>query len=435
METDTQAGLPWQQWNIPRSAGLVVIVGGCAVLVGWALDIAILKQPLPAGVPMKANTAVAFVLSGFALRAAAARSRAAPILGIVVTLIGFLTASQDVLGWTLGIDELLVEDLKELPNAPPGRMAFTTALSFLALGLTFVAAPRKTWLTQPPALVTAFLSALAVVGYIYDVEALYGVSPFTAMAVHTAVFMLVLSVGVLWRNPAGSVMTVIRAGGLGGSAARRLLMIAMTVPVVLGWIALQGERAGLYEPEFGLALTVVSTITVLAVLIWSSAKSIEDLDSARQRVTQELSRLTGSLEERIAQQTADLTLREAQLRLVTETAHDAFIAIDANGRIVDWNPQAERTFGWLRSEVIGLPVSDVIVPAQYREAHARGLSRFLATGEGPMLNRRVKLNARHRDGHELRVELTIAPVHVNRAWRFNAFIRDLRERGAVDRPE
>src|SRR6185295_19010430 len=86
------------------------------------------------------------------------------------------------------------------------------------------------------------------------------------------------------------------------------------------------------------------------------------------------------------------------------------------------------TFGWTRTEVIGRPLVETIVPQNHREAHLGGLARFLQTGEGPMLNRRMEVSALHRDGREIPVELVISPLRVGDTLSFNAFLHDISER-------
>jgi PAS domain S-box-containing protein len=115
-------------------------------------------------------------------------------------------------------------------------------------------------------------------------------------------------------------------------------------------------------------------------------------------------------------------------RLVVDTAHDAFVAMDAHGRITDWNPQAEVVFGWSRAEAVGQLVADLIIPPEFRDIHTRGLAHFLATGEGPVLNQRLELPALHRDGHRFPVELTIRPVRLGQEWFFTAFLHDISDR-------
>ena len=126
---------------------------------------------------------------------------------------------------------------------------------------------------------------------------------------------------------------------------------------------------------------------------------------------------------------ASLRKSEAHTRRIVEMALDGFIGMDAAGVITDWNAQAERIFGWPRQEAVGRFLSVTIVPPQHREAHERGLRRFLATGEGPMLNTRVEIAGCHRDGHEIPIELAISPaMGQGGAYTFSAFVRDISAR-------
>jgi len=119
---------------------------------------------------------------------------------------------------------------------------------------------------------------------------------------------------------------------------------------------------------------------------------------------------------------------EERMRLVVETALDAVISMDSDGKITGWNPQAEAVFGWPRSEALGRDLSETIIPHRLREAHRNGLQRWLRTGEGAVLNRRVELSALRRDGSEFSLELTITPIRTGSATTFSAFLRDITER-------
>jgi len=126
---------------------------------------------------------------------------------------------------------------------------------------------------------------------------------------------------------------------------------------------------------------------------------------------------------------ASLRKSEAHTRRIVEMALDGFIGMDAAGVITDWNAQAERIFGWRRQEAVGRLLSVTIVPPQHREAHERGLRRFLSTGESPMLNTRVEIAGCHRDGHEIPIELAISPaMGQGGAYTFSAFVRDISAR-------
>ena len=119
---------------------------------------------------------------------------------------------------------------------------------------------------------------------------------------------------------------------------------------------------------------------------------------------------------------------EERTRLMLDESLDAVITMDADGTTIGWNTQAEKIFGWSREEAIGRRVADMIIPARHRDAHERGLHRFIATAEGPILNRRIEMTALHRDGREFPVELAVSPLRLDHTWTFGAFIRDITER-------
>jgi PAS domain S-box-containing protein len=125
----------------------------------------------------------------------------------------------------------------------------------------------------------------------------------------------------------------------------------------------------------------------------------------------------------------NLAESEARARLVLDSAHDAFIGMDSDGRIVRWNAQAGATFGWSRDDVIGRQLSETIIPAGFRAAHIEGLRRFHETGEAPIVNRRLELRGLHRDGREFPIEITVTdPVRAGKGYFFGAFVRDISER-------
>jgi PAS domain S-box-containing protein len=116
------------------------------------------------------------------------------------------------------------------------------------------------------------------------------------------------------------------------------------------------------------------------------------------------------------------------LEAILESAHEAFVSIDEDGRIRAWNREAERTFGWAKESILGRPLRDVLIPPQYRARHEAGMRLFLETGEGPLLNKRIEITALHRSGREIPVELTISALREGGRWSFHAFLHDISER-------
>lgn len=117
-----------------------------------------------------------------------------------------------------------------------------------------------------------------------------------------------------------------------------------------------------------------------------------------------------------------------ELRLVLETALDAVVVMNSQGIVAEWNDQAVQVFGWSREEALGRVMADLIIPPQMREAHRLGLKKFLTTGEGPLLGKRIEVVGIRKSGEEFPVELSIAPVHDQRGIVFLGCLRDISER-------
>ena len=116
------------------------------------------------------------------------------------------------------------------------------------------------------------------------------------------------------------------------------------------------------------------------------------------------------------------------LAAVMKTALDAVIVMRSDGCVAGWSDKAERTFGWTRDEALGRRLSELIIPPEYREAHEKGLAHFLATGEGPVLDRHIEIKGIDRAGRELPVELSVTCSEQFGEKLFIGFLRDITER-------
>ncbi len=129
-------------------------------------------------------------------------------------------------------------------------------------------------------------------------------------------------------------------------------------------------------------------------------------------------------------------LRDSELlkSAILDAAFDCIITIDDDARIIEFNPAAERTFGFTREEVLGRVMTDLIVPHQFRDAHTRGMERYMRTGEGPVLGRRIEISAIRHDNTEFPVELAISPIDLDNNRRlFTAYLRDITQRKEAER--
>lgn len=120
-------------------------------------------------------------------------------------------------------------------------------------------------------------------------------------------------------------------------------------------------------------------------------------------------------------------------RAILESALDCIITMDASGLVQEWNPAAERTFGYSRAQALGRELAELIVPPELRERHRQGLARYLKTGEGPVLGRRIEIAGLHADGHRLLVELAITAFQIAGEPVFAAYLRDITERVRAER--
>ena len=137
--------------------------------------------------------------------------------------------------------------------------------------------------------------------------------------------------------------------------------------------------------------------------------------------------LTGVIDRRFARQAVALQSSEQRFRMIVETSPDAFLEIDANRILTDWNEQAEALFGWARSEAVGKQL-DAMIVLDGRDAEPSGLRQYFDSNTATPIQRRVEITARHRDGREFPAEMTLSPLRVGRRKLIAAFVHDVSER-------
>jgi diguanylate cyclase (GGDEF)-like protein/PAS domain S-box-containing protein len=200
--------------------------------------------------------------------------------------------------------------------------------------------------------------------------------------------------GLLYQAAAAIVM------GLAISGMHYTGMAAANFPdgsVCLSADALSGGTLG--------TLVVLTTVTLLSLTLFTSI-----------------------VHARMQASSAQLQRSEERIRSILAHASDAFIGIDHQGLITEWNRQAEATFGWERAGVLGRTLADLIVPPSMRERYNAGLHEFIRTGSSPVLNNRIEAMALHRDGHEIPIEVSIGALQTPDGFVAHAFLHDISER-------
>jgi PAS domain S-box-containing protein len=129
---------------------------------------------------------------------------------------------------------------------------------------------------------------------------------------------------------------------------------------------------------------------------------------------------------------AQIVEERQRMKAILDNSNDAFIAIGSDGRVTDWNKQAEKMLGHSAAQAIGCDLARLIIPERQRHAHTAGFARFLVSGDGPVINQRVEVSAMHADGHEVPVELSVTSFRASNVYGASAFLRDLSERKAAE---
>ncbi|HET7693680.1 MAG TPA: response regulator [Gemmatimonadota bacterium] len=258
--------------TLSRAACVFVTLLVALVLVGWAIDFDPLKGGLPGQVAMNPTTAIALVLAVIALwresRIAAALSAS---IG-AITLLGYLAGDNP------GIDQLLFSD-----RLAGNRIAPNTALCLLFYGVALfqLVRPERDALAEFIASVPFGIACVSLLGYAYGVNSMYGIGEEIPMALGTAFALVALGIGIACARPDRGFVAVIIGDDPGGILARRILPVAILLPVLLGFLLIAGQRATLFSPQYGTAIAVVVAVFALVSMIGITARSLAVADNIR----------------------------------------------------------------------------------------------------------------------------------------------------------
>ena len=384
---------------VSAAAAWLAMAVGAMVFIGWWFHIPALTSVVPGLVTMKPNTAACFLLCGLALwllrtplnESRTKRRGQAVIVRLclaIVAFVGLASAGERWFGWTFGIDELLFRQTLLATHVPrSGLMAAATGIAFflLAMALFFI-----DWETrgrrrpaQALALAVVLIGFIALLGYLYGVELLFGSAGYAAVAVHTAIVFILLGVGVLLARPDRGLMAVLTTDSMGGLMGRRLLPFLICSPVLIGWLRLHGQNAGLYTPQFGSALFTSCYVVLLAYVVWLCALWLNRADAARRRAKE----------------------RDLLLAALVESASDAVISTDPNGAVTTWNKGAEGLYGYSEAEVLGKQT--IFLSPEDRKDEASRILREMHEKQAVMRYETVR---RRKDGSGIPVAITVFPL-------------------------
>jgi PAS domain S-box-containing protein/prepilin-type processing-associated H-X9-DG protein len=205
------------------------------------------------------------------------------------------------------------------------------------------------------------------VGYLYSVVSFYRIASFTGMALHTAAALFLLSLGVFLAVPDRGLVAIFSSDSFGAIMLPRLVPAASLVPIVIGWFRMEGQKAGWYGTEFGLALMVTVNVMIFSVVIYLSAKEIDRIAIARPEA------------ERALQTTQDgLLAMNYTFESVIDACPLPIVTLDRPSKMQVWNRAAEIFFGWSWLQVRGRPF--FLAPDDRRE-EVESIIQILEQGE------------------------------------------------------
>lgn len=321
------------------------IVVGVTVLLGWTLDLDNVKRVVPGLVAMNPATAISFLGLSVALWLRQSPSvtnrvrRIANIAASIVLVIGLTRVAAYIAGVDVGFDQLLFPNAIEADSSGiPNRMAPNTATLFVVLGLAMLVidwTTKRNWrLAEWLAIAAILLSMIATLGYLYGVGALYQVDFFIPMAVNTAVTFFVLGHGVLMARPKKGLCSILTEQAAGGIMGRRMIFGAITIAVLFSFLRLEGQYAGLFGTEFGVALMTSLMITIMSGYIWWNARALNRFDHTQRAADQKM---------RAAHK--ELTEQHEVLQTILECAGEGIAVSDLEERFIVFNSAAKRLTG------------------------------------------------------------------------------------------
>jgi PAS domain S-box-containing protein len=214
----------------------------------------------------------------------------------------------------------------------------------------------------------------------------------------------------------------------------------------LGVIVACSRRADFPGQTESLVLSVAVNLAVMGLqearLLNEQKRVADELDRRVAQRTRELAATNETLkieiaerrlvEQKLREEEQQLKRSEARKAAILDSALDCIVAMDHDGRITEFNPAAERTFGYRRDEVMGQRLAEVIIPVSLRQRHRLGLTNYLDTGQSQFVGKRLELTAVRADGSEFPVELAVTRIPTDGPPSFTGYLRDITRRKQSD---
>jgi PAS domain S-box-containing protein len=436
----------WRYRAFAIAAGCLMSFLGLLALAGWFLQIELIISVVPGFPSMAFNTALCFLLSGVGLAASTEAARRFRVAAAITSaLAAALAAARLIEIVTLGrtfhnVDVFMTRFLipSDFMAQIGGGMGPNTALIFLLANLSllfslFGEKSRSQVVQELTSYIVITLGMIALAAYVTQVEQGYRWGLYAAMALHTAIGMVIFGSGLLarswWMQPANRaqiplwipaavcfagllvdlytplgvangilyVPLVLTALWFGNRNAPIFFAFACTVLLMLGFFAVKHDEAAFWQ-EIANRVITAATLWLIAILVFYFMRNSHHLENERVRFS----------------------------ALVRSTP-DAVIVIDERGTITSFNPAAESMFGYIPQETIGHNIK-MLMPEPYHSEHDSYLGHYRQTGEERIIGTTRMVSGRRKNGIVFPLDLSVSAVVTGRTKTFVGIVRDISER-------
>lgn len=367
--------------------GLLVIITGAFHICRWTSASGAFIFPPPDATTMKARSAVFFVLAGTMLlgNAYARTKKLSLIIASLLTCFATVTLLQRLLHYGPSFDFLPAGASagSQLPHA----VAAITAFNFMLCGVSFLlqSGTRMIFSAQLLAFIVIITSLFTISEHIYSVNPESNPVDFTDMALTSSVLFLLISPALLSLRMDKALMSFLTGDSTAAKMTRIILPLVLFGPILIGWLRLIGEEAGLYDARFGIALMAISTIVIMCIVVLLIAFRYHHLEQKQQETL------------------AYISTQHQLFHALIENSTDSMALQDRDLRVIYRSRSAERITGWSDTERATLGWKDSVHPEDLSAVNEK-TKLMLATPGVPVP---MSFRTKHREGHYIRLEGTI----------------------------
>ena len=375
--SDHIAGVNPRLFSTPRSFSLIIWTSLILVLIisslditGWMFNLTVLKSIGPRWEPMKLVTAFCFdmsVLSLVIIRLDFHKTFTKTVsifFALLICLISLLSLyAYFYLLKTLHEPPITQISFLSYFISSGNRMALLTSFCFFFTGVILLLLQSTKDIAS--GIAHLFIIPVFLISYFTLISYMLGVSNVTAIsqrsvALNTGIALSALGIAVLHMRPRSWLMKLYSKDNTGGIISRRLLLPAVLLPIIIGWLRIQGERKGLFVSEQGVVIVAITYTFCFVVMVWVTSRYVNKIDYKR-KTSEEI-----------------LRVNREQLTAVFNGVSETLMLVDIHGNIITANSTARSRFSDDNSELEGKNIYDLI-PSRFREQRREQIAEIIRT--------------------------------------------------------